>query len=291
MGAVTQLTNSISHALGTDGSGGGLAGEISKIGKDIANDPILSTAISAAASYFGVPPAMTAALLGANRAGQDGNIMAGLQAGLGSYAVGSMTANLAGTAAPSAASALGGDATAIGYDPGAFSAVGDTTAIGYDPGAFGTTLEAAKTASTAPSGTDFVTNMFNTVKETAGKAGEMVDGLLNGAGKVGGNVIDKVTTMAGKAWDKNPELVLSAGMKAIGGAYEAGEKRAEAERNRQSYLDQINLRNQNEIDAQNRYNGSFNLSNISKPGAYKPLRRNDGSLVFDQYGRLNTRSA
>jgi len=49
MGAISQITDSISSALGTDGSGGGLLGGI----KSLQSNPLVQTAEEAAAIYYG----------------------------------------------------------------------------------------------------------------------------------------------------------------------------------------------------------------------------------------------
>ena len=89
MGAVNSVTNSISSALGTDGGGGGLIGgvsdTVSHVGQVVAETPILQAAIVAGGAVVGVPPSVTAALLGANQMSQTGSVEQGLVTGGLSY--------------------------------------------------------------------------------------------------------------------------------------------------------------------------------------------------------------
>lgn len=88
--------DSVSAALGTDGNNRGLlqvmtgdaaaaSDMISRTGREVAKSPLAQAAITAGGAVLGVPPMLTAGVLGANRAAQDGNIGAGLMAGAGSY--------------------------------------------------------------------------------------------------------------------------------------------------------------------------------------------------------------
>jgi hypothetical protein len=89
----------------------GISDTVSHVGQVVANDPLLSTAITAIAAVNGIDPATTAAVLGANKAGQAGDIGAGLQTGLVSYGVGSGVNSLTGptTAATGATAGTAAD--------------------------------------------------------------------------------------------------------------------------------------------------------------------------------------
>lgn len=88
---------------------------LTNLSHDIAKNPLANAALTAAGSYFGLPPALTAALLGANRTGMDGDIKAGLTTGVASYGAGKLLPDLGwGQAAQTAAgntvsSLLGGN--------------------------------------------------------------------------------------------------------------------------------------------------------------------------------------
>lgn len=101
MGAVNNATNAISSALGTDGSGGGVIGGISDtvshVGQVISESPLAQAAITVGGAVFGVPPPVTAAILGANQASQTGNIGQGLVTGGLSYLGGTGVNNYMGT--------------------------------------------------------------------------------------------------------------------------------------------------------------------------------------------------
>lgn len=76
---------------------------LTNLSHDIAKNPLANAALTAAGSYFGLPPALTAALLGANRTGLDGDIGAGLKTGIASYGAGKLMPDLGwGQAAQSA---------------------------------------------------------------------------------------------------------------------------------------------------------------------------------------------
>jgi hypothetical protein len=118
--AVNSTTNAISGALGTDGGNKGLlqgslqgtSDAISNAGKDIAKSPLAQAAITAGGAAFGIPPWMTASALGVNRTAQDGNILAGLTTGLSSYAGGKAVNNfiMGGNTSLSGALGYGGKA-------------------------------------------------------------------------------------------------------------------------------------------------------------------------------------
>lgn len=71
MGAVNQITDSVSAALGTDGGGGGLIGAVEKAGQAIADVPILKAGVIAAGGIFGGPAG--AALAGSLMSRASGN--------------------------------------------------------------------------------------------------------------------------------------------------------------------------------------------------------------------------
>ena len=88
---------------------------VSHVGKVVASSPIAQSAITIGGALLGVPPMVTAGLLGANSAGQAGDIGAGLRAGVGSYALasrmgasGATGAGAAGTYVPGAAAGEAG---------------------------------------------------------------------------------------------------------------------------------------------------------------------------------------
>ena len=322
MGWVDQQTNSISAALGTDGSGGGIAGDLAKfnkdvsmgvsdLGKDIAASPELQMIISAAAAYFGVPPALTASIMGVNQTAQKGDITAGIKSGLGSYAVGSMTNSF-----------LTPDA-ALGSAPGASAGTTAEASAGATAEATAGTAEAAS-AGTQSSG------MVDVIKETAGKskatarltdllggdpaattateaaaeaaastgtaaeaatgataAGNPAPGLIEQAMTKGGQLVDKAVAFS----DKHPVAALQAGQLAlgtIGGMYTASENKERAKEDRDAQREMFNSKIQSEKDAQDRYNNSFSLNNYTAGNrATRPLRRLDGSNVF-MNGKMTT---
>lgn len=276
MGWVNQQANNVSSALGTDGSGGGLAGEISNIGRDIANDPILSAAISAGAAYFGVPPALTATLLGANKAGQKGDLTAGLTTGLGSYGVGTMTNSAFGTFGGSAAPTT--VEAGVGAVEGAPAAADAATAAA--PGA---------PVSAAPSVPEtLVERSAGALDKVTSAGSNVVDNIMS----VGGKAVDKIAALGGKAGtalmaaaEKNPLMAAQLVASTVGGMYTSSENRASAEANRKAAAELQASRLQAEVDSQNRYNSSFNLGTMSRAKG-GPLRRLDGSLVYTN-GKMN----
>lgn len=90
---VNSVTDAVSHTIGTDGANEGVlqgslqgaSDTVTSTGKDVAGSPLAQAVITAAAAAYGVPPAVTAALLGINRTAQDGDITAGLLDGISSY--------------------------------------------------------------------------------------------------------------------------------------------------------------------------------------------------------------
>ena len=76
MGAVNNVTNAISSALGTDGSGGGVIGgvsdTVSHVGQVVSNSPLAQAVISGGAAVLtgGASIPYTAGLLAANSVGQ-----------------------------------------------------------------------------------------------------------------------------------------------------------------------------------------------------------------------------
>ncbi len=93
------------HALGAIGDTlKDPAKGLTNLSHDIAKSPIANVALTAAGAYFGLPPSLTAALLGANRTGMDGDIAAGLKTGIASYGAGKLLPDLGwGKAAQAAA--------------------------------------------------------------------------------------------------------------------------------------------------------------------------------------------
>lgn len=147
MGAVNSITNSISNAIGTSGSGNGLledpAKALTNLGKEVSKSPIAQAAITAGGAALGVPPAVTAGLLGANQTSQTGgNLVNGLTTGGLSYLGGTGLNNYlqsgsvlgsTGTAAASAAEkAAARDLIAKGYSESAAWELVNSGAAGVD---------------------------------------------------------------------------------------------------------------------------------------------------------------
>lgn len=322
MGWVDQQTNSISAALGTDGSGGGIAGDLAKfnkdvsmgvsdLGKDIAASPELQMIISAAAAYFGVPPALTASIMGVNQTAQKGDITAGIKSGLGSYAVGSMTNSFltpdaalgsapgasAGTTAEASAGATAeatagtAEAASAGTQSSGMvdviketageskATAGLTDLLGGDPAATTATEAAAEAAASTGTAAEAVTG--------ATAAGSPAPGIIEQAMTKGGQLVDKAVAFA----DKHPVAALQAGQLAlgtIGGMYTASENKERAKEDRDAQREMLNSRIQSEKDAQDRYNNSFSVNNyMTGNRATRPLRRLDGSNVFVN-GKMTT---
>lgn len=322
MGWVDQQTNSISAALGTDGSGGGIAGDLAKfnkdvsmgvsdLGKDIAASPELQMIISAAAAYFGVPPALTASIMGVNQTAQKGDITAGIKSGLGSYAVGSMTNSFltpdaalgsapgasAGTTAEASAGATAeatagtAEAASAGTQSSGMvdviketageskATAGLTDLLGGDPAATTATEAAAEAAASTGTAAEAATG--------ATAAGNPAPGLIEQAMTKGGQLVDKAVAFA----DKHPVAALQAGQLAlgtIGGMYTASENKERAKEDRDAQREMFNSKIQSEKDAQDRYNNSFSLNNYTAGNrATRPLRRLDGSNVF-MNGKMTT---
>lgn len=324
MGWVEQQTNSISEALGTDGSGGGIAGDLAKfnkdvsmgvsdLGKDIAASPELQMIISAAAAYFGVPPALTASIMGVNQTAQKGDITAGIKSGLGSYAVGSMTnsfltpdaalgnaaASPTGVTAENAAASTPGSAAGSTVEAAASAGpqsggmvdviketageskatAGLTDLLGGDPAATTATEAAAEAAASTGTAAEAATG--------ATAAGNPAPGLIEQAMTKGGQLVDKAVAFA----DKHPVAALQAGQLAlgtIGGMYTASENKERAKEDRDAQREMFNSKIQSEKDAQDRYNNSFSLNNYTAGNrATRPLRRLDGSNVF-MNGKMTT---
>lgn len=98
--------------------GSSISQGVSDLGKDVANSPAAMTVISAIAAANGVDPATTAAILGANKTAQNGDIGSGLSTGLLSYGVGAGTNYLTGAGDAATAAATGADtAAASGVEP------------------------------------------------------------------------------------------------------------------------------------------------------------------------------
>ena len=103
MGAVNNVTNAISSALGTDGSGGGVIGgvsdTVSHVGQVVSNSPLAQAVISGGAAVLtgGASIPYTAGLLAANSVGQGQSLGQAALTGLGSYAVGSGVNNYMAT--------------------------------------------------------------------------------------------------------------------------------------------------------------------------------------------------
>lgn len=322
MGWVDQQTNSISAALGTDGSGGGIAGDLAKfnkdvsmgvsdLGKDIAASPELQMIISAAAAYFGVPPALTASIMGVNQTAQKGDITAGIKSGLGSYAVGSMTNSFltpdaalgsapgasAGTTAEASAGATAeatagtAEAASAGtQSSGVVDVIKETAGeskatarltdlLGGDPAATTATEAAAEAAASTGTAAEAATG--------ATAAGNPAPGLIEQAMTKGGQLVDKAVAFS----DKHPVAALQAGQLAlgtIGGMYTASENKERAKEDRDAQREMFNSKIQSEKDAQDRYNNSFSLNNYTAGNrATRPLRRLDGSNVF-MNGKMTT---
>lgn len=322
MGWVKQQTNSISEALGTDGSGGGIAGDLAKfnkdvsmgvsdLGKDIAASPELQMIISAAAAYFGVPPALTASIMGVNQTAQKGDITAGIKSGLGSYAVGSMTNSFltpdaalgsapgasAGTTAEASAGATAeatagtAEAASAGTQSSGMvdviketageskATAGLTDLLGGDPAATTATEAAAEAAASTGTAAEAATG--------ATAAGNPAPGLIEQAMTKGGQLVDKAVAFA----DKHPVAALQAGqlvLGTVGGMYTASENKERAKEDRDAQREMLNSRIQAEKDAQDRYNNSFSLNNYTAGNrATRPLRRLDGSNVFVN-GKMTT---
>lgn len=322
MGWVKQQTNSISEALGTDGSGGGIAGDLAKfnkdvsmgvsdLGKDIAASPELQMIISAAAAYFGVPPALTASIMGVNQTAQKGDITAGIKSGLGSYAVGSMTNSFltpdaalgsapgasAGTTAEASAGATAeatagtAEAASAGTQSSGMvdviketageskATAGLTDLLGGDPAATTATEAAAEAAASTGTAAEAATG--------ATAAGNPAPGIIEQAMTKGGQLVDKAVAFA----DKHPVAALQAGQLAlgtIGGMYTASENKERAKEDRDAQREMFNSKIQSEKDAQDRYNNSFSVNNyMTGNRATRPLRRLDGSNVFVN-GKMTT---
>lgn len=113
MGAVSQITQSVSNV-------------ISDLGKEISKSPIAQAALTVGGAMIGVPPAVTAGVLGANQASQTGNLVQGLTTGGLSYLGGNAAAGMMGgsTAAGTAAGATNMGSGATGLQLGANSTVG-----------------------------------------------------------------------------------------------------------------------------------------------------------------------
>jgi hypothetical protein len=150
MGAVSSITNSFSDAIGTSGGGGGLldsvsevlgtdgsadnglSGIINNVGGEVANSPLGQAALSAALATVGVPPAVTAALLGANQTSQNGgDIGAGLQSALLSYGAGQIPGMFEG------AGAAAGSGAALPMDQVAAMNAGTTATSNVIPSVMG----------------------------------------------------------------------------------------------------------------------------------------------------------
>jgi hypothetical protein len=126
MGAVNHITNSISSALGTDGSGGGIVGGVEKLGQSIASNPWMSAGLQLAGQAFGGPLGLGAVTALEDRArGQSiGNsLTGGLEAGGLSYLMnpsGGLTGRKAPTVGlsitPNTSTNLGGGVSQISKD-------------------------------------------------------------------------------------------------------------------------------------------------------------------------------
>lgn len=84
---------------------GSTSDTVSHVGKVIASSPAAVAVISAVGAYFGVPPMVTAGLLGANTIGQGGSVGDAVKTGLSSYAMGSAAGSI-GSALSEGASSI-----------------------------------------------------------------------------------------------------------------------------------------------------------------------------------------
>ena len=107
---------------------------VSHVGKVVAENPLAQTALTVGGALMGVPPALTAGVLGANSGTQnDHSLGAGLTAGLGSYGLGTGVANLAGGA--TGLDAVGNVASGIADNPlGAMGTIGKPLLAGIAAG-------------------------------------------------------------------------------------------------------------------------------------------------------------
>lgn len=128
MGFVAQATQAVSDA-------------VSSVGHAISSSPIGEALITAAGAAVGVPPMVTAALLGANSLGQGQSLGQALATGLASYAGGTMMegamgAGMASTAAPDAiftgagADGVMTNAEAMSYGLGGADTAGGLSSMG-----------------------------------------------------------------------------------------------------------------------------------------------------------------
>jgi len=287
MGAVRNITNAVSGAIGTDGGNRGLlqgslqgtSDALSAAGSEIANSPLGQAAISAGAAYFRVPPTMTAALLGVNTAGQKGDLVAGLKTGLMSYGVGKgvgsmMTTTAAPTGTLEATNAAAESANAAGSNGQAMLAnINETSGLQNS-----SLLKRLGTA-------------FGDVSQTAGKVYDVAKGAATKVLDVvapNAQGVDAAGKIASAGRNYTPLML---GMQAVGGAYSSGQDREAATASSQSRLDQINLTNNNAQADKAAYNASFRPGlNEIKPTAAGPLLRADGQPLYLPGGLINTSS-
>jgi len=129
MGFVSQVTQSVSNA-------------VSDLGASIASSPIAQAIITTAGAAVGVPPMVTAGLLGANSVAQNGNLAQGVVQGLTSYGESNLLGatgataglqNLTGTNLSAAGNTFGAGGALSGLGPSA----GLTTSGGAAAGSGG----------------------------------------------------------------------------------------------------------------------------------------------------------
>lgn len=136
---------------------------VSHVGQVISSSPIAQAAITVGGAMVGVPPMVTAGLLGANQASQTGDIVAGLQTGLLSYAGGRGVANYASTGS------VFGQGGASGFFGGTGSSGAGSYIPGVNAGEAGYTLTGDAIADTS-------------VLKEMGYSGTQLQGIINGAG-------------------------------------------------------------------------------------------------------------
>lgn len=292
MGALNQLADGISHAVGV------VSDEVAHVGKVVAESPVANMAISAVGAYFNVPPSVTAALLGANAAGQHGDLMEGLKAGALSYGTGAATNSLIGTA--DAGSALGSSTVAPTTADAASAAdasravdafhstIADTTGLNHGSGVMDTLKKVYDTVSSGAG------KVYDSVSSGIGKAADKIGGIINGtapdvastAGVMGGTPASGAAAMGSKGligWAQANPMASMMALNAVGGAYTANA-------NREAATKQIEAQRANTLADRDAYNASFAHLNGADTGpvnAGTPTRL-DGSPLYNPDGTINS---
>jgi len=251
MGAISSITNSISSALGTDGSGGGLLGGVSQaLGTNNGNsggllsNPVVDVGLGLAADYFsgGALSGTLASFMDPASAGALGIAApaSGALSAAGDFGANAVAADATASAAPDAiaAAASGIPASASG----ASTAAGDFSA--------GTFSAPATPASTGPIGSDFGAG-YN-------PAGTVATGPASLASTAaGGSPLTNAAATAGATNLLSPKGILS-GLNDIN-AIQQGNQLNQTAQGQQQSLDPL---------APNRSNAAQQLLNLqNNPGA------------------------